>query len=310
MLAAAAQAARETGAAEVSVAAIVSRSGVSRRTFYEVFRDRDDCMLAVFDEALARAAERMLPASREHAGSWLQATRAGLLAFLEFLEEQPTLGGFLLVDSPGAGSGVLQRRAEVVELLIDAVDDGRKLARNPERVSRISAEGLVGAVLAIVSTRLASRPRVGNREIGEDAMTGLSGQLMSILVLPYLGPAAAAREAARPSPSPVAAPAPPTGDAAGELSIRLTYRTVTVLRAIAQLGATVADASNAQVAASAGVADPGQISKLLARLARAGLIENAGGSHERGEANAWRLTPRGAALEQTLRGRTVASPRG
>lgn len=310
MLAAAAQAAREAGAAEVSVAAIVSRSGVSRRTFYEVFRDRNDCMLAVFDEALARAAERVLPASREHADSWLQATRAGLAAFLEFLEEQPTLGGFLLVDSLGAGSGVLRRRAEVVDVLVDAVDAGRMLARHPRRLSRMSAEGLVGAVLAILYARVTQQADARRTQPTYGSMTELLGQLMSILVLPYLGPAAAAREAARPSPSPVAAPALPTGDAAGELSIRLTYRTVTVLRAIAQLGATVADASNAQVAASAGVADPGQISKLLARLARAGLIENAGGSHERGEANAWRLTPRGAALEQTLRGRTVASPRG
>ena len=41
------------GAANVSVAHVVERSGVSRRTFYETFVDREDCFLAAFDEALA-----------------------------------------------------------------------------------------------------------------------------------------------------------------------------------------------------------------------------------------------------------------
>jgi AcrR family transcriptional regulator len=303
MLAAAAHAVRETGAAEVSVAAIVSRSGVSRRTFYEVFRDRDDCMLAVFEEALVRAAERVLPAWRRHAGSWLQATRAGLFAFLGFLDEQPTLGGFLLVDSLGAGSEVLRRRAEVVDALVDAVDAGRGLTRNPQRLSRMSSEGLVGAVLAILYVRLSEEADARSR------LTALLGQLMSIVVLPYLGPSTAAKEAARPSPQPVARTAPFAGEAASDLSIRLTYRTVMVLRAIAELGTAGVGASNSEVATRAGVADPGQISKLLSRIARAGLIENEGANRERGEANAWVLTPRGVALEQTLRGRTAARPR-
>lgn len=330
MLSAAAQVAYDVGTAKVSVTAVVERSGVSRRTFYEIFRDQEDCMLAVFEEALARAAERVLPAWRRHADDWCEAIRGGLAAFLEFLEDEPLLGSFLLVDSLGAGGGVLRRRAEVVELLVDAVDGGRALARNPDRVSRVNAEGLVGAVLAILYTRiahdavggeigrdavvgLATAPRArpsARRALDPSAMTGLLGQLMGILALPYLGPAAAAKQSAlQVAPKSIAKPTALAADAATGLPIRLTYRTVTVLRAIAELGATNAEVSNSQVAEAAGVSDPGQISKLLARLARAGLIENVGGNRARGEANAWRLTSKGAALEQTLRGRTVARPR-
>jgi DNA-binding PadR family transcriptional regulator len=47
------------------------------------------------------------------------------------------------------------------------------------------------------------------------------------------------------------------------------------------------------VAAHAEVADQGQISKLLARLERLGLIENTGEGQPIGEPNAWRLTSRG-----------------
>ena len=43
----------ERGAANVSVGHVVGRSGVSRRTFYEIFHDREECFLAAFDEALS-----------------------------------------------------------------------------------------------------------------------------------------------------------------------------------------------------------------------------------------------------------------
>ena len=43
----------ERGAANVTVARVVTRSGVSRRTFYELFEDREDCFLAAFDQAVA-----------------------------------------------------------------------------------------------------------------------------------------------------------------------------------------------------------------------------------------------------------------
>src|SRR6185312_8033312 len=56
-----------------------------------------------------------------------------------------------------------------------------------------------------------------------------------------------------------------------DMPIRFTYRTARVLAVIA------ADpgASNKHVGAVAGITDQGQTSKLLTRLQRAGLIENA-----------------------------------
>ena len=71
--------------------------------------------------------------------------------------------------------------------------------------------------------------------------------------------------------------------------MRLTYRTARVLACIAG----EPGASNRVVAEHAGVADPGQISKLLRRLERLGLLVNTGGGHLSGEPNAWRLTVQG-----------------
>ena len=52
ILAAMIEVASERGASEVTVSRVVARSGVSRRTFYDQFEDREDCLLAAFDQAL------------------------------------------------------------------------------------------------------------------------------------------------------------------------------------------------------------------------------------------------------------------
>jgi DNA-binding MarR family transcriptional regulator len=60
-------------------------------------------------------------------------------------------------------------------------------------------------------------------------------------------------------------------------------------------------ASNRQVGDESGAEDQGQISKLLGRLERLGLIENAGGGWAQGEPNAWHLTAKGRQVTQTIR---------
>jgi predicted transcriptional regulator len=78
--------------------------------------------------------------------------------------------------------------------------------------------------------------------------------------------------------------------------MRLTYRTLRVLSAIAHTPGI----SNRGAAEAAGVRDQGQISKLLSRVERLGLIRNTGAGQAKGAANAWTLTDRGAELDRAL----------
>src|SRR6202046_5951970 len=75
----------ERGVANVSVGHVVGRSGVSRRTFYEIFNDREDCFLAAFDEALHNAAAVVVPAYGT-GGAWQTRVRGGLIALLGLLD--------------------------------------------------------------------------------------------------------------------------------------------------------------------------------------------------------------------------------
>jgi AcrR family transcriptional regulator len=287
---------RERGVGGVTVAHIVGRSGVSRRTFYELFEDREGCMLAAFDRAIEHAAAVVLPAHQAAAGGWLDQTRVGLGALLEFLDCEPAMGGLCIVDALAGERSVLEHRARVLDALVDAVHRGAQEYRgSARRPARIVAEGVVGAVLAVLHARLtAPNPR---------PLAGLCNQLMGIVVLPYLGPAAAERELKRPTPR-RRAPTQPRRDPLRDLDMRLTYRTVRVLLAIAELGGQGSNPSSRQVADASGIADQGQISKLLWRLEHLGLIANTTTGHSKGLPNAWTLTPKGQHIEQTIRTQT------
>jgi hypothetical protein len=123
-----------------------------------------------------------------------------------------------------------------------------------------------------------------------------------MIVLPYMGPAAARREQALPAPkAPAAAPSELSGASSEDplqgLQMRWTYRTARVLQGISELPG----ASNRKVADYAEIHDQGQVSKLLARLQRLGLITNACDGQLKGEPNAWSLTPLGERVAQSLR---------
>jgi AcrR family transcriptional regulator/DNA-binding MarR family transcriptional regulator len=276
---------REQGAERVTVAHVVARAGVSRRTFYEIFSDREACLLAALEDAIERIAGVVVPAYRAER-AWGDRIRAGLTAMLEMFDAEPGAAALCVVDALGAGPSALERRAEVTDVLVGVIDRGRRDAQAASPPNRVSAEGVVGAVLGVLYTRL--------REPDPKPLLALRGQLMSMIVLPYLGPEAAAAELVRRPPRPRRVPR--AADPLKGLDMRLTYRTMRVLTAVAENPSL----NNRRVAYEAGVADQGQISKLLARLESLGLLVNLG-EQGPGEANAWRLTERGRELEEAIR---------
>jgi AcrR family transcriptional regulator len=291
ILEAMAEMAIELGVGAVTVSHVVAQAGVSRRTFYELFGDREACLLAALDLGVERARARIEPAYTAEP-RWRDGVRVGLAAFLVFLEEEPALGRLCVVHSLGGGADVLSRRARVLGELSEVIDRGRTESTAGGSPPALVDQGVLGAVLSVIYTRLQGQD--DGRE--EQPLIELFGVLMYLILLPYLGPSTARRELRRPVPK-VQVGAGSKRDADGygdgDLHIRLTYRTARVLTAIA----TSPGASNREVATRAGIADQGQISKLLGRLLSLGLIANTGVSSLRGAPNAWRLTELGEQVE-------------
>src|ERR1700684_436406 len=263
-----------------TVARICKRAGVSRRTFYDLFDDREDCFIETFELAIERlsahvvsAIESEAPAVRRYptarAKSWRVRLRASLVALLGFFEVEPGLARLCLVETLKGGHKALERRRAVAEALAAAIDEGRAEAKGADPPP-LTAESLVGGAASVIHTRLVDQ--------GCGALLDLVNPLMSMIVLPYLGPAAARKELERPVPALHATPKgsnghiPASSDPFRGLPIRVTFRTVRVLDTIA----VQPDASNREIGQYADVADQGQMSKLLRRLEKAGLIENHG----------------------------------
>jgi AcrR family transcriptional regulator len=276
------------GIESASVGRICKRAGVSRRTFYEVFDDREECLLAAVDEAIERIASEAVPAFRSQS-RWASGVRGALTALLEHLDSHPGVARMCVVETLRAGPAVLARRRRALAALVAAVDEGRAASRGANDALPLTAEGVVGGALAVVHARLL--------EYDHAPLVELVNPLTGMIVNPYLGATIARRELERPVPK-CAEPALAAGDPFRGLSIRFTYRTARVLATIAE----EPDASNRAVADGSGTVDEGQMSRLLRRLETAGLIENRGEGHGRGEPNAWRLTERGQAIHATLTG--------
>ena len=296
ILAAMFEVAAEGGASNVRVAHVVARCGVSRRTFYEIFADGEDCFLAAFEQALGDASERVLSAY-DAASGWSEKIRAALIALLCFLDEKPAIGRVLIVESLSGGSATLECRNRVVAELAEAIEQGRDHAKSGAPILPLAGEGVLGGVLMVIHSRL--------MEERTEPLVALTNPLMGMIVLPYLGSAAARRELERPltvrasSQESVMLRSDPFKDA----GMRLTYRTVRVLMAVAEHPGT----SNRVIGDTAEIKDQGQISKLLGRLERIGIVCNMALGPGQGAPNAWTLTESGRQVVRTVRAHTERS---
>ncbi len=194
---------------------MVTRAGVSRGTFYEFFSNREELFLEAFDDAVARLGAAV---ERKYAGegTWQEQVRAGLEAVLGVLDEQPALTRLCVVEAPQAGTKVQRRRAEILDGFARIVEEGRMGGRDRRggRGERrggggeqpggkhdqpgggrnrpgggpppLTAQSLVAGAASVVQERLLT-PAAG-------PLAELAGPLASMIVFPYRGPAAAARE--------------------------------------------------------------------------------------------------------------------
>jgi len=290
ILLAAADIAASVGYAGMTVERIATAAKVSRRTFYGLYADCEACFLGVFEYAVSRA-RRLASEAYASEHDWREGIRSALACLLAAMQQRPALARVCVIEAPAAGEQALERRALVLDELARMIDRGRRVpyAHDP---AALTAESVVGGVFSVLYARLLERD--------QDPLTDLLDSLMSIVVLPYLGESAARRELSRGAhpmhEQPLLREAQQSDPADGR-PLRLTRRTGRALAAIAEHPG----ASNVTVAEHTKIIDPGQVSRLLHRLARQGLIENRGPAEPANTKKAWELTPLGAQIERASR---------
>jgi len=191
ILSATVEVASEVGTESATVTQIVRRAGVSSGTFYALFEDRQDCLTAVFEEAVAIATKHV-SAAYDTEATWVDRVRAAVLALLELLDEERELAR-LCVGHAVASPAMLMRREEVLDELIPIIDQGRGASSASRNPPPLAAQGVLGGALGLIYSELTARePR---------SMVELLNPLMWWIVLPYLGASGARKEQCRPLPA-------------------------------------------------------------------------------------------------------------
>ena len=185
LLEAAVRVVAEKGYAATTVADLTREAGISRTTFYAMFDDKEACFLAAYDNVVD-AFVRRIGAAYEAEEGWPRRARAGLTALLEALAEEPQVARLALVDVGAAGPVAQRRYRAALQRLTPFFEEGRDFAPGGRGLPANTSRMAIGAVAGLISDELAE----GRAEQLPDL---LSDVLFATLV-PYIGPAAAARE--------------------------------------------------------------------------------------------------------------------
>lgn len=171
----------------MTVADIVKRAGIARNTFYENFGSKEDCFLAAQEYAMSTALERVVDAAGE-IDDWPHRVRAGLAAFLAYVEEEPALSRTCMVEALSAGTASVRYYEESQQAFVSLFKLGRDVSPHGGELPETLEEALIGGVFWIIYQRLTG---TGSSKIGD-----LLPELTEFILRPYLGAGEASEVAA------------------------------------------------------------------------------------------------------------------
>jgi len=174
------------GYGATTIADICDPAGVSRATFYELFKDKEDCFHAAMELSLADAMGRIVAAYSPDK-PWATMVRDAAAGFLDLLASRPAFARMALVEAPSSGERAFELYASGKRVLQSLLDRGRddpmEEAATPSSAGRAAlaaAESLiVGQILAGNTARLSE----------------LLPDVVYITTVPYLGQEEALRQA-------------------------------------------------------------------------------------------------------------------
>jgi AcrR family transcriptional regulator len=186
ILAAVAEATAARGYARMSVEDVVRGAGVSRRTFYELFPNKDQ----VFLEAYHQVANLLLAgvkAAYEGETGFSARVTAGFRAFLELLEASPAFARMCIVEVMAAGPEAVAKRTAVMGEFAKLIEENA--------ANELDSHGRVPAMYA--QTIVAGAYEAVYRMIAADETDRLSTLLPDLVesaLLPYVGEEEAAAQ--------------------------------------------------------------------------------------------------------------------
>lgn len=172
---------------------VVRRAGVSREEFDRRFRGLEHCALDSFERVIADY-ERRVGLAFNGQPDWASGLRAAAYATADWMEENPLMTSFGLVDVLKLpGEMVRVRREETFAFCAEMIDRGRAVSPEPEAIPKSADTFAIGAVTQLLTHRLQEGAAVEPREVIPEMLSRVIGI--------YLGPEAAEAEWSAEPPS-------------------------------------------------------------------------------------------------------------
>jgi AcrR family transcriptional regulator len=169
---------------------VAALAGVGRGEFDQCFASKEECAIAVFDHFQADFETKVMAAYASEE-TWPDNLRAAAYAIADWSTENPRGMRFGTVEMLWISDAAQARRLHGFETFLGMIEAGREVAPDPDQVPPHAAGRLMGSVAEILTRRIQGK--------GFDARAFVP-ELMALIVTPYLGEEAAARELAIPPP--------------------------------------------------------------------------------------------------------------
>jgi AcrR family transcriptional regulator len=181
-------AAGRNGFRDAHITEVVHRAGVSRRTFYEHFKGKDECFAAAYARSMEQLWQLTLR-DFEVEDDWADGLRAGLGAMLSALARRPEVASVCFVEVLAAGPLAAAQRDEAMRKFLPLFEGAPTEVPRTLRIFEALGLGRVADLGAVLRREIAAG--------GVEQLPELLPELMYVMVLPFLGPEAAAQELER-----------------------------------------------------------------------------------------------------------------
>jgi AcrR family transcriptional regulator len=141
---------------------ISRRASMSKATFYEHFADKEECILALRDEATQILYEALWDAARvTPRDDAAERMRASIRAFLRALADHPELTQTVLVEIIGAGPRATQSRDRILQMFVEMIDRENEDAARRGLIARFRSVDDVMAVAGATVELVSRQVRLG-----------------------------------------------------------------------------------------------------------------------------------------------------
>lgn len=166
------------GYGPMSVEDIISTAGVSRRTFYDHFPNKESAFLVAYDESVTRLQAAMIDVFSAE-GSIIERATAAVTVLVDGLAADPAMAEMCVVEVLGAGAEAVARRDRSMRELSELIATGAKQARGGEGMPPMTSETIAGGIHEVIYARVLR----GELEELREAVP----ELVYALFLPYAG---------------------------------------------------------------------------------------------------------------------------